>query len=220
MKNIKIFISLLLILFCSLAVRAEPLPIIKLTNCSVPSAILQKVKTGIEFALDKQAAFFIDDEDLGHVHLLLTQQNYEALIKNKEYTAIELMEKTDALLFHSQEYASTRNLLPVETQKKRNIYYDLRTDKIEILDVDKYDVDSKYYTIFSDRHLKMVEVFQISFDRLPRPVGKSCKVPQFYLSRPISLRIGVAQVLVVGSLEDKFKAKKAHVVDCYCSGKH
>ncbi len=171
---------------------------------------------GVESALEKNAAFFIDPEDIGHVHLLVSKEGYAKLSK-KKYETLELMEKTEALLFHSQEFTFSPNLYPTDVRKRRNLYFAMDSDEIEILDTDKYKVN-QLYTIFSDEHLDMVELFQVSFDRLPFFADNSCKTPQMILRGSLLQRIAVTKVLFTGAGNGKFKTNNI-IVSCFCSGK-
>lgn len=214
--NRLIVLSITLIIMFSLSsnLNAQKEPFVApLLNCSVPQSMVDEIKKGVQFALDKKAAFAVNDADLNHVHLLVTRSHYQEIIDGGSIKIFELMESSDAMLFHSQEESYLRDNFPVEIRKRRNLLYNLRSGEVDIINVDRYNTDARYFTVFHDKHLGLVEIFQISFYQLPIFVNKPCKLPFFKIFPPDGRR---AYRIVISEMMMAFSPWTNK--GCFCSG--
>lgn len=211
MKHLKIIgLSFLLMVSIISTTWSQELPQIKIKGCELPSTIMTKLTLGIRAALSMEAAFFIDPKDLDHVHFLVNHASIKDITK-KRISAVELMELTEALLFHSQEFINSKNPFPIETQKKRNIFLNIKTGQAMILDTNQFGANPETFTIFGERDLKMKETFQVGFDRIPEFVDWDCKLPKIFLfSLDREIRIAITEIIYHGDTTQN--------IYCYCSG--
>lgn len=212
MKHFKITSLSLLFFFLIVSFAwGQKLPQITTENCELPSTIMTKLTLGIRTALSMEAAFFIDPNDLDHVHFLVNHASIKDMAQ-KRMTAVELMELTEAFLFHSQEFFLSKNPFPMEIQKRRNIFMDLKTNQVMILDTNQFQVNTETFTVYGEKDLKMKETFQIGFDRIPEFVDWDCKLPKIFLfSLDREVRIAITEIVY-----DDDNANQN--TRCYCSG--
>jgi|SRR3989344_8149433 len=212
----------LLVLFFVTLLGASPTPVgakgtpkVFLTDCQISEPILGQIRLGVQFALDNQAAFTVDDKDLSHVHLLITKETLKLVSSKKEMSALELMSLTDALLFHSREEKSIRDFFPVNIRKRRNIFYNRRTNELKILNTDNYPVDKEFFTIWPEEDLGFKGTFQVSFARLPYFVDQECKLSAFKIhDSENSEKVVITNIL----MPDLSKPYTTYGKSCSCSG--
>ena len=197
------------------SVGAKGTPKVFLADCQIPEPILSQIGRGVQYALDNQAAFIIDDKDLFHVHLLVSKETLKLISGKNEMSALELMGLTDALLFHSQEEKSVRDFFPVNIRKRRNIFYNRKTNELKILNTDNYPVDKEFFTIWQEEDLGFEETFQVSFARLPHFVDQECKLSAFDIhDSESSEKVVITNILML----DLWKPNTIDGKSCSCSG--
>ncbi|MBI4114226.1 MAG: hypothetical protein HY445_00090 [Candidatus Niyogibacteria bacterium] len=118
---------------------------------TLPPDFIAKVKMTVQFAFDQRAAYAISLVDLNHFHLVVPLKGGPvSLILEKETktgwdkeSVLHHIQKTEALLFHSQEKFKFTGLA-----HKRNIFLDFKKGAPEILDPEKYGVGPPSYHIY------------------------------------------------------------------------
>ena len=215
LKNLGIFLSIILI--SSGSVNANPEgPVLILKDCKVPIQITEKITRGIQFALDNKAAFDTGELDLHHVHLLIKQDTRQKLLSRDKIGALELMNYTEAMLFHSQEDSELRNFLPDEVRKRRNIFFDFSKDEISILDTEKYPVEPEFLAIWPEKDLGFTETFQVTFETLPYFNDQKCKLPILQLRN--GKKVAIINVIGLRITEPGIVGEWITRI-CFCSGK-